>query len=742
MANKHFFPDTAGVVVLGLQSLVSRNPNHLALDAPNKVVFSREHPTSKVSVISGGGSGHEPAWAGYVGSGMLAASVSGDVFASPSTKQVMAAIEHVPSDAGVILCITNYTGDNLHFGLAREKAVQLGYEKIGMLRMTDDVGLGRKQTTNLGRRGLAGNMFVLKLCGAASELGWTFEQCMQLGQSVNDQCVTIGSSLDYCHIPGRKHHDTLPVDTYSIAQGIHNEPGLKESSPIPPAEQMISELLTYLLDPSDTDRAFVSFTNGPASNGHTRSNGNSSVKGPTTALLINNFGGVSNFELEALTSITLSRLSESWSLDPARVLVSAFETSLNAPGWSVSLLNISGISASTGVSEEDILDLLDAETVAPAWPRNGYRTATPLDTTKKVEQSRSYNRQDNTTSRNGHATKAEKNELRADPTLLHDMLTIACKRTLEVEPDLSRWDQIMGDGDCGDAVSNICNNILSALKLTSTSTDSLCHTHSGALIPILTAIITSIEDVGGSLAAILSIYLTSLTSSLATIHTQKQTGLKQRRQREKEKARAIKAKNHSSPLSWDSYAFCSAPGTPGTATPMSTDSGADATSSLSQEVSEAATLALERLKEYTAARVGGRTVMDTLIPFCKTLSSSSSSSGAAPADVFTAAVAAAEQGAKHTEGMKASFGRAVYVGDKTSEEETQQQETIPMDPGAWALAVFLKGMLEGSSSSGQSTTDLAERGKVSKETTKAAAGFEDELEVKIDSPVLSKAGFA
>lgn len=93
-----------------------------------------------------------------MGDGMLAAAVSGEVFASPSTKQVMAAIDHVPSDAGIILCITNYTGDNLHFGLAKEKAAARG-QKVALLRMTDDVALGRKQTTNLGRRGLAGNMF-------------------------------------------------------------------------------------------------------------------------------------------------------------------------------------------------------------------------------------------------------------------------------------------------------------------------------------------------------------------------------------------------------------------------------------------------------------------------------------------------------------------------------------------------------------------------------------------------------
>ena len=104
---------------------------------------------------------------------MLAAAVNGEVFASPSTKQVMAAIKHAPSDVGVILCITNYTGDNLHFGLAKEKAMGMG-KKIAILRMTDDVALGREQTSNLGRRGLAGNMFgkrVLKTttCSATDE---------------------------------------------------------------------------------------------------------------------------------------------------------------------------------------------------------------------------------------------------------------------------------------------------------------------------------------------------------------------------------------------------------------------------------------------------------------------------------------------------------------------------------------------------------------------------------------------
>ena len=107
-----------------LQSLVTRN-QHMALDEQHRVVYNVAHPPNQVTLVSGGGSGHEPAWSGFVGDGMLSAAVCGDIFASPSTKQVMAGIRNVPSNEGVLLCITNYTGDMLHFGLAREKGQAL-----------------------------------------------------------------------------------------------------------------------------------------------------------------------------------------------------------------------------------------------------------------------------------------------------------------------------------------------------------------------------------------------------------------------------------------------------------------------------------------------------------------------------------------------------------------------------------------------------------------------------------------
>ena len=156
MSTKHFFPNTEGVVKNALSSLVARNPN-LQHDEDNRVVFSKTHDPSKVTLISGGGSGHEPAWSGYVGDGMLTAAVAGDVFASPSTKQIMSAIKNVPSENGIILGITNYTGDMLHFGLACEKGLRMGYN-IKVVSFTDDAALGRKKSELVGRRGLAGNI--------------------------------------------------------------------------------------------------------------------------------------------------------------------------------------------------------------------------------------------------------------------------------------------------------------------------------------------------------------------------------------------------------------------------------------------------------------------------------------------------------------------------------------------------------------------------------------------------------
>ena len=555
MSTKHFFPSTEGVVVQGLENLVTRN-SHLALDATNKVIYSRTHTPSKISMISGGGSGHEPAWSGYVGDGMLSAAVCGEVFASPTTKQVMAAIKQVPSDVGIILCITNYTGDNLHFGLAREKAAGLGY-KVGVLKMTDDVALPRDQISNLGRRGLAANFIVLKLCGAAAEAGYEFEKVMEIGRSVNNNATTIGSSLDHCHIPGREHHRAIPENAYVLGMGIHNEPGLHEINPMPPVEEVVGTMLKCCLDLDDKDRAFVDFK-----------------PDDVLLLLINNLGGMSAFELEALTTVTRNVLKKKYSYTPARVYAQCFETSLNAPGWSISLVNATGIERDTGVPVKAQLQLMDTETMAPAWPKTGYRD---------IKEGKSAE-----TSKVATTEAAQREGPKVDPSKMEAAIRKACDDAIKAEPDITKWDIQMGDGDCGEAVVGMCQGILKKVD------GGVCK--DGLLFKVLDEVGEAVEEVGGSLGAIISIIVTSFTTNLREAFAKNESGFQ-----------------------------------------MDAKAASDAVGG-----------AIKNLMGYTSARVGGRTVMDTLIPFSETF---------AKVGDFNKAVDAAEQGAQSTSGMKATFGR-------------------------------------------------------------------------------------
>ncbi|KAJ9658551.1 hypothetical protein H2201_007758 [Coniosporium apollinis] len=591
MSTKHFFPTTEGVVIQALDSFVTRNP-FLGLDVPNKVVWNKNHSPSQISIISGGGAGHEPAWSGYVGDGMLAAGVSGEVFASPATKQIMVAVKKVPSDVGIILCITNYTGDNLHFGLAKEKATALGY-KVGVCRMTDDVALGRKKSEGLGRRGLAANVLVLKMIGAATQQGWTFEQCLEIGAQGNAQMVTVGTSLDHCHIPGREHHEHVPDNACVLGMGIHNEPGLQTLSPMPSPEEVVKKMLLFLLDPNDSDRAFVPFDGTK----------------DDVVMLIDNFGGLSTLELEALTNITKTQLAKDWNIKPVRIYAGVFETSLNGPGFSISLGNLTGMAKALGREASDLIQLLDAPTTAPAWPKNGYAHAPKSDDAAPSAEA------------DEESDEALGKGPQVSTATLKRALQKACDAVIAAEPDITKYDIQMGDGDCGEAVSTICNSIIS--KLSSGPFEA----ESASIFALLKPIGESVENVGGSLGAILSIMLTAFSNSLRKIH-----------------------------------------------------SSEDLTSVDVATVGKALGPALENLKSYTPARAGDRTVMDTLSPFVEQLQRKPN---------LDEAVKAAEEGANSTKGMRPKFGRATYIGDKAEGDD------LPPDPGAVAVAVFLRGFLEG-----------------------------------------------
>ena len=293
MSCKHYFPETAvnTLVPRALKALVAANPS-LSLIESQRVVFNSRHDQTQVSVISGGGSGHEPGWSGYVGDGLLSAVACGDIFASPSMKQVLSAVAIVPSQKGTILLITNYTGDKLHFGLAAERALASGLTpKIVVLPATHDVSIGRSNSGRVGRRGLAGNVITMKAVGAAAAKSYSFERCVEIGKAVNSQLASIGSTLDHCHVPGRQNHDSIPDDVCVLGAGIHNEPGAQRVTPFPSIEDLIAQLLKFVCDPSDPERGYVNFG-----------------KDDDVVLLINNYGGLSNLELGALTQEVLDQL--------------------------------------------------------------------------------------------------------------------------------------------------------------------------------------------------------------------------------------------------------------------------------------------------------------------------------------------------------------------------------------------------------------------------------------------------
>jgi dihydroxyacetone kinase len=159
MSTKHLFTSSENLVNRSIKGIIATHTG-LSLIPATRVVYDPNHDPRNVSVVSGGGSGHEPAYAGYVGKGMLTAAAYGDIFASPSAKQIISAIEAVPSQKGTLLVVTNYTGDQLHFGLAAERSNASGRQRIGIVTAGDDVAVGRKAGGMVGRRGLAG--FILR----------------------------------------------------------------------------------------------------------------------------------------------------------------------------------------------------------------------------------------------------------------------------------------------------------------------------------------------------------------------------------------------------------------------------------------------------------------------------------------------------------------------------------------------------------------------------------------------------
>lgn len=214
----------SGVVREMLEGIARQSP-HVAMLGDEHVLIRRPLPEPAkraVAVISGGGSGHEPAHGGYVGAGMLSAAVCGEVFTSPSADAVLAAIRATAGPHGALLIVKNYTGDRLNFGLAAELARAEGIP-VEIVVVADDVSL-RALTERGRRRGIAGTVLVHKLAGAAAERGLTLAQVAAAANAAAARLGTMGVALDGCTMPGAEQSGFRLADhEIELGLGIHGE---------------------------------------------------------------------------------------------------------------------------------------------------------------------------------------------------------------------------------------------------------------------------------------------------------------------------------------------------------------------------------------------------------------------------------------------------------------------------------------------------------------------------------------
>src|SRR5471030_2960944 len=323
-----------------------KNIARLDIDPAIRVVVRRDWDKKKVALISGGGSGHEPAHVGFIGKGMLTAAVCGDVFASPSVDAVLNAIVAVTGEAGCLLIVKNYTGDRLNFGLAAEKAKILGY-KVELVMVSDDISL----PDNKQPRGIAGTVLVHKIAGYAAQQGKSLKAVAAAAQKAIDATSSIGVAMAGCSLPGgsggEEEESRIPSGHSELGLGIHGEPGVSKLK-TQNSEKVVDTLVEKL-------QAGLK-------------------KSDKLAVLVNNLGGVSPLEMNQLTKeLVHSALGKS-----IRYLI--------GPAALVSALDMKGFSLSAIALTDDFEKALLAEVEASGWQPLVKLEKLPTQKAKKISQ--------------------------------------------------------------------------------------------------------------------------------------------------------------------------------------------------------------------------------------------------------------------------------------------------------------------------------------------------------------------
>ena len=326
---KKFINGTDQVEDQMIQGMVKAYPQYLRkLDSGNVVVRANKKE-GKVALISGGGSGHEPAHVGYVGEGMLDAAVAGAVFTSPTPDQVYEGIKAIATDAGVLMVIKNYTGDVMNFEMAGEMAEADGI-KVKQVVVNDDVAV-KDSLYTVGRRGVAGTVFVHKIAGAKAETGASLDEVQAVAQKVIDNVRTMGAAIRPCTVPAAgKPGFELAEDEMEIGIGIHGEPGTYRDK-----IKTADEITTLLMDKILAD---IDYT------------------GSEVAVMVNGSGATPLMELFIINNKVADILAEK-GIKVYKTLVGEYMTSIEMEGFSISVLRL----------DDELKTLLDAKADTPAF---------------------------------------------------------------------------------------------------------------------------------------------------------------------------------------------------------------------------------------------------------------------------------------------------------------------------------------------------------------------------------------
>ncbi len=402
--SRFFFNDRKQLVNDAIEGMVISAPHgnlvRLDINPAIRIVARADWDKSRVAVISGGGSGHEPAHAGFVGKGMLTAAVCGDVFASPSVDAVLNAIVAVTGDRGCLLIVKNYTGDRLNFGLAAEKAKRYGL-KVEMVIVADDIAL----PDNKQPRGIAGTALVHKIAGYAAEQGKSLSEVRDIARQASESVWSLGLAMETCNLPGSSDEDDrIQHGQVELGLGIHGEPGASTVDSHN-SQKLIETLVAPLKAQAGDDRV---------------------------AVLINNLGGVSALEMALLTKeLAHSALKDqiAYLIGPAPLV-----SSLDMKGFSLSLLRLN----------ETFEKAINADVQTVGWQK-----PVPFAPMKTQRHNPVYNQLEIEPSENPQ---------------VKTLVSTAARTLVDLENRLNALDAKVGDGDTGSTFAEGAREIIHLLE--------------------------------------------------------------------------------------------------------------------------------------------------------------------------------------------------------------------------------------------------------------------------------------